>query len=99
MHAYEYTCVYLYLYTYVFSTYLRVVVHAYTQLQHTPSPSHKPSPALSLSHAGTPTHLLWDIFVSFAGYSLFYKYLSLLQDIVFFIGLFCKRDLCFEGAY
>jgi len=27
------------------------------------------------------------------------KYKSLLQNIVSFIGLFCKRDLSFEGAY
>jgi len=27
------------------------------------------------------------------------KHMSLLQNIVFFIGLFCKRDLSFYGAY
>ena len=35
--------------------------------------------------------------VSFAEYSLFYR--CLLQNIVCFIGLFCKRDPLFERAY
>jgi len=29
----------------------------------------------------------------------FLKYVPLLQNTVSFIGLFCKRDLCFLGAY
>jgi len=36
---------------------------------------------------------------SVATIGMLLKIMSLLQNIVSFVGLFCKRDLSFEGAY
>jgi len=44
-----------------------------------------------------PLELRWVASHLITGYRLFYG--SLLQNIVSFIGLFCKRDLYFWGAY
>jgi len=44
---------------------------------------------LNLKESTNRSHLIW----------LLALHKSLLQNIVSFIGLFCKRDLSFEGAY
>ena len=51
---------------------------------------------LSAAHYGAAHYKPYPL-LSSAEYDLFYR--ALLQNIVSFIGLFCKRDLSFQGAY
>ena len=102
-HTHTYTHTHTHTHTYTQKTYARTHTHTQTQT-HTKTHRHTDTDTdtdiYTHTHTHTHTHMWHAAFTHFDDWNsrrvllhICSNYSSLLQDVVFFIGLFCKRNL------